>query len=755
MYEGDLSAYFGKVDLENMSVREILSGRSIIEEKLGLLPLSLPYKVKSVLSERNDTSVEFSETVGFSIKGAAPFNLSFGGSEDFSVFFKSVELYGKRVSLAYVPASIEDEEIIEAFGGLFSTPSYLVELKPQLLVDGAVVAEGNVVNAGYRQDFSMSFGHVGQSVQRVSNVVTVGGLYSVALKFGSVDGVELEGIKSRLEGLQGSVSEDNVYSEEVLGEVLNSIGKLYFGQLDVFDYAVEKSLGVRSLSFVSEAMVGYAPKVSYSFGVPMSCSSGGFFIDVDHNLVGVGDVDGDVSSLNCVSYMMSSGSIESAMEHGVMEEVFQLPGVSTMKVLSEAKSRGIEILRIDGSNASLIDSLRVSNSVKVDLRNAVSVGKEVIIPEEDIGYYDWYGTGYIVMDPDSGAAGYMISGNLAGGVLPVEFTLSVTTILMVIKAVVEIILIVLAMFTGGIFSVIVGVILIAVIVGYTYSFVKRSIEGISSGSEELMWGMQNEAFWNAIIELAFMGVGHFIGKVVAPGALRAYTIARYGGYSDDIARGFQYGVKSGSLSRLLDYGFGSGFVERFGIYGDDGARRLLGVLDGYGGDVARLVNKYGDDAYRYFVKYGVGGIDDIGRFGDEVVGVFGRYGDDGVRALNNGISVDLINRLADYGIVPSQYGGYNIVSGDVAEKVAEAIEAGSKLKTFTKLEDALTCIRGVAVDALDGGSLTRLIGEVDGTAFNLAERATLKSEILKKAGFTNFDKTGTLAEGLSIYLCKL
>ena len=44
-------------------------------------------------------------------------------------------------------------------------------------------------------------------------------------------------------------------------------------------------------------------------------------------------------------------------------------------------------------------------------------------------------------------------------------------------------------------------------------------------------------------------------------ASRAYTIARYGGYSDDIARGFQYGVKSGSLSRLLDYGFGSGFVE--------------------------------------------------------------------------------------------------------------------------------------------------------------------------------------------------
>ena len=33
----------------------------------------------------------------------------------------------------------------------------------------------------------------------------------------------------------------------------------------------------------------------------------------------------------------------------------------------------------------------------------------------------------------------------------------------------------------------------------------------------------------------------------------------------------------------------------------------------------------------------------------------------------------MINRLADYGIVPSQYGRYNIVSGDVAEAVAEAV----------------------------------------------------------------------------------
>ena len=116
-------------------------------------------------------------------------------------------------------------------------------------------------------------------------------------------------------------------------------------------------------------------------------------------------------------------------------------------------------------------------------------------------------------------------------------------------------------------------------------------------------------------------------------------------------------------------------MKRVGIASDLEADNLATVKELYGGLIEDLIRQYGDDVYRYFAKYGSEGIDDIGRLGDVVIGIFGKYGDDGVRALNGGISVELINRLADYGIVPSQYGRYNIVSGEVAETIVEAVES--------------------------------------------------------------------------------
>ena len=239
----------------------------------------------------------------------------------------------------------------------------------------------------------------------------------------------------------------------------------------------------------------------------------------------------------------------------------------------------------------------------------------------------------------------------------------------------EMISIVMMMMAGGILGVIIGIVLITVVVAVISSYLQKAIGVLDSGSIGEMKGVLNEALWYALINMATMGVGILLGKVVMPAALRSYTILRYGEYSDDIARGFRNGIKYNTLRDLLDYGFDSGFVERFGLYGDDAGKRLLGVLDNYGNLLGNLVDKYGDDVYRYFAKYGPEGIDDIGRYGDDVVGIFGKYGDDGVRALNGGISVELINRLADYGIVPSQYGRYNIVSGEVAETIVEAVES--------------------------------------------------------------------------------
>jgi hypothetical protein len=50
-----------------------------------------------------------------------------------------------------------------------------------------------------------------------------------------------------------------------------------------------------------------------------------------------------------------------------------------------------------------------------DIKNAIGTGKYVIVPQYSIQYYDWYGDAYIIIDPATGAGGYMIAGGLAGG----------------------------------------------------------------------------------------------------------------------------------------------------------------------------------------------------------------------------------------------------------------------------------------------------------------------------------------------------
>ncbi len=63
----------------------------------------------------------------------------------------------------------------------------------------------------------------------------------------------------------------------------------------------------------------------------------------------------------------------------------------------------------------MLPLLQVSSAVKGDIQNAVNAGKEVLIPERELQVNDWRGVGYVVSDPETGAAGYLISGGVAGG----------------------------------------------------------------------------------------------------------------------------------------------------------------------------------------------------------------------------------------------------------------------------------------------------------------------------------------------------
>ena len=66
--------------------------------------------------------------------------------------------------------------------------------------------------------------------------------------------------------------------------------------------------------------------------------------------------------------------------------------------------------------------MQIDQQVKYDIVNAVNAGKEVTVSKTNITYNEWSGCGYIIINPETGAGAYMLSGGLNGGFMYIFWT---------------------------------------------------------------------------------------------------------------------------------------------------------------------------------------------------------------------------------------------------------------------------------------------------------------------------------------------
>ena len=79
-------------------------------------------------------------------------------------------------------------------------------------------------------------------------------------------------------------SEQNIYTEEIMGEMLNSVVKLYFVQLDLYNMVIAGQKNVTSTRALSIGIVGFKANVEYIFNRPSELNEGGFFFDIGHDV---------------------------------------------------------------------------------------------------------------------------------------------------------------------------------------------------------------------------------------------------------------------------------------------------------------------------------------------------------------------------------------------------------------------------------------------------------------------------------------
>jgi hypothetical protein len=437
----------------NAMVGDILGKKEIIKKEYPYLLGSLPIRTISKMWEQPVLPDNLRHKITFTVTKdiydselGTPINIA-----------KSLpELAGKKITLSYSPATPQDEAVINSYlpqphpDGTpiqpnelpSSLPAYLINLKPELRIDGVIVATGTAVGMGQNETFAMTFYGPGLNASDViTNEVKAGNYLGIALDLGKVSEEQIISLKTKLEATKAKLeSQDftNMTKDDVVGDLLYTTALSYHAEVGLMKYMAAKTMGLLAIILPSETIFSFDLKSNYAFGIPISVSPSALSMDADRIITLVKALDGNKETP--VLFMLNSGTTDSFLEHSVPEQLFSTPdnpaqGISAVKALQIANDQGIPIYTINQSNINtILPQLQLDSETIADIQNAVNAGKIVTVSKTDINFNGWTGVGYIIIDPTTGAGAYMISGGLSGGIL-LAALLFVTALLLLAIAV--------------------------------------------------------------------------------------------------------------------------------------------------------------------------------------------------------------------------------------------------------------------------------------------------------------------------------
>lgn len=345
------------------------------------------------------------------------------------------DLAGKKITVSYSPATTDDEAVMNSYlptphtdgtpiepGELpQSLPGYLINLIPELRINGQVVATGSLVALGTIETFTMTFFEPNVDDSVITNTITAGTYEAVGLNLGRIGQKQLEDLKAKFEVTKTRLQNSDYSSltrEDLISDLLYTAALCYHAELGTNNFIKARTMMVNAITLPSETIFSSQLKVDSIWGAPNSVRPGSMNMDADRLLSVVKSKSGDNNIVR--QYMLSNGLTSSALEHSVPEKLFTMPGsqaqgISSVKALSIANAQGIPIYTVNQANiTTILPQLQIDQQIKDDILNAVNAGKVVTVSKTNISYNGWNGCGYILINPDTGAGAYMISGGSSG-----------------------------------------------------------------------------------------------------------------------------------------------------------------------------------------------------------------------------------------------------------------------------------------------------------------------------------------------------
>ena len=398
--------------MKDFKMSDSVKERLIIQQNFAVLPSALQYTVNSRGNAFAHVTTAMSDTIRFTMDD---------WFDDYNMgTYRTADLYNKRVSIQYTGStgSTGSATIFE----LGASAVAYNEFTPALTIDGEIVATGPATTLGNKQSLNVTMTS-GGGAESFTDELQAGSMYAIVLNTGYIseqtynkmfdEAIEGNGVINR----ENAATKTDYYREEQVCSFLALAGNFYFildnglSTVNAGRYNVEESCRTKC------AVVGYDVEMEENYyGVYTKVLPGSFFIDVNLNTTYSASREGDQDARN--AHVFSSSMMGSFFEGFIWEYYLGHHGISTMHIFSYASEQGVGLQPIYNYNYDeQMEKLSfLSASTKSDIKNAVSSGYCVLIPEAEITMDDWSGTGYMIADlKDYNHFVYRISGGLNGG----------------------------------------------------------------------------------------------------------------------------------------------------------------------------------------------------------------------------------------------------------------------------------------------------------------------------------------------------
>jgi len=318
-------------------------------------------------------------------------------------------LASKRVSFTYQTATAADQAVIDSaiVGNRNTFPAYLVHYAPMVKVEDAVVASAGAFATGESHILTVTLNGPWEDRSRDYRV-QAGDFWVV--------GLNPAGITQEL--FQARTQQHNLVENpepNVAAEMFHQIALGWWGEKYSLNSVLAATHDVVQYQMPSHTLAGTPISVRYFFGVPRSASYKSRVMDAKEDTVIALSKGADANKRRM--FVRAAGQMGSYLEAGIFDQGFLMPAgqsMSSMTALKVTADSGRRIYTITQSNAFALGQIQTDPSDLQDMQNAVASGLTVTTAQSDITVAGFTGLGYILEDPQTGAAAYLISGGRNG-----------------------------------------------------------------------------------------------------------------------------------------------------------------------------------------------------------------------------------------------------------------------------------------------------------------------------------------------------